>query len=367
MNLFRKTKASRGDDAPRYGILFFDHIQGELASLKDLLSETDKKVIVDLREKRAQGTLTWDDIYLCQLMLLKHLDFETLKSKILSLRIRYQCLVGATDYQSYVATRAVDLSVQNGPETIQLLTADYKYLLDEFFLGYAYISAREELRTKLLMYGAALTLFFFLIAGSVATLAFTTGNRRLVLASSIVSTTLVVIFAGATGAFMSMQQRLQSVNNQGDPIYNLSLLTHGWFSIFLSPLSGAIFAVVLYLFFAGGLLTGAIFPKIDTLDAPTNDIVVTVEESPDTTAGESAGAQETPSTETGERSSSVAVRQNDIVGLTDFFPQTGPGTGKDFALLLIWSFVAGFAERLVPDTVVRLVNQKSSIEGKAAA
>jgi hypothetical protein len=55
-----------------------------------------------------------------------------------------------------------------------------------------------------------------------------------------------------------------------------------------------------------------------------------------------------------------------FMALANFFLETAPKSGKDFALLLIWSFIAGFAERLVPDTLMRLVNQKKSGEKDAS-
>ena len=45
------------------------------------------------------------------------------------------------------------------------------------------------------------------------------------------------------------------------------------------------------------------------------------------------------------------------VEFTDFLKQTGPESGVSFAMLLVWSFIAGFAERFVPDTIDRLVSQ----------
>jgi hypothetical protein len=163
------------------------------------------------------------------------------------------------------------------------------------------------------------------------------------------------------GAFVSMQHRLQTISNHGDPIYNLSLLTYGSFSIFLSPITGAIFAIILYFFFAGGLLKGAIFPVMN-LDKPHAALqnTMTVRPSPVVVADNGDGNDSGKPADIDESNSTVTAVEPFVMGLSNFLQETGPQKGTDFALLIIWGFISGFAERLVPDTLMRLVNQKKS-------
>ena len=76
------------------------------------------------------------------------------------------------------------------------------------------------------------------------------------------ATLIPVLFAGAMGGLLSMQQRYQSISREGDPIDNISELTQGWSRLFLPAISGSIFAAVLYMLIIGGLLQGDLFPTV---------------------------------------------------------------------------------------------------------
>jgi hypothetical protein len=56
------------------------------------------------------------------------------------------------------------------------------------------------------------------------------------------ATLFLVMFVGAMGGLLSMQQRYQSVSREGDPINNISELMQNWSRLFLPAISGAIFA-----------------------------------------------------------------------------------------------------------------------------
>jgi len=56
-------------------------------------------------------------------------------------------------------------------------------------------------------------------------------------------------------------------------------------------------------------------------------------------------------------------KDSDVLQIKDFLRKTGPASGISYSLLIIWSFLAGFAERLVPDTLNRLVQKNLDIQG----
>ena len=77
-------------------------------------------------------------------------------------------------------------------------------------------------------------------------------------------------------------------------------------------------------------------------------------EQPNATPNANASPNATPTPENETRPPSTFWR---------FTDGTYPISGKDYALLIIWSFLAGFLERLVPDALNRLVTKNQLIEG----
>jgi hypothetical protein len=78
-----------------------------------------------------------------------------------------------------------------------------------------------------------------------------------------------------------------------------------------TPIIGGIFSVVLFLIFASGLASGSLFPTL------------------------------TP--------------QDGITDFKSFIANLQPKGTIEWGKLLVWSFIAGFAERFVPDTLDRLI------------
>jgi len=220
----------------------------------------------------------------------------------------------------------------------------------------------------------------------------------------VVITVLTVVLAGVVGGCVSMLQRIQSAPSEGDALFNLAALTNGWRGILLSPIYGGIFASLLFILFAAGILNGSVFPTIITPNrtrvqsaaaaaaaspspspSPTASPVASRSPSPSATVS----ANEQPKPESANSPASAFAKptaeirkmgavatspspspsvsptpESSVLQIKTFLSETGPASGVAYALLIVWSFLAGFAERLVPDTLNRLVQKNMDIQGK---
>ena len=426
--------------APDYAMLFFDHLHSEYLALKPFISSPATIELLDsLYEKRLRCELTWSDIYSFDLSLVQARPLENLIRKAYDARAKYRSIAGQKEYDEYVASKPPNLPEIHidpsadppQPEVIieRALRADLEYLLSKVYLYYAILPVREGLRDWLTNRAVLITLAAVLVIGVTifinvyfnlvgSTAAQPEGGRENFNEISVVFVTvLTVVLAGIIGGCVSMLQRIQSAPSEGDALFNLAALTNGWKGIFLSPLYGGIFAALLFVLFAAGLLEGSAFPKISTprrqwgtqvpatptpnslnprraspLPSPslspspatarnaspqpsasaTTGEVNTGEGSnraapADTSVDQPAG-ETTPSvvsTPTPSATPNVAsvLQRFPVMQIKDFLKHTGPADGTSYALLIIWSFIAGFAERLVPDTLNRLVTKNEALQG----
>jgi hypothetical protein len=122
----------------------------------------------------------------------------------------------------------------------------------------------------------------------------------------------IVMVTGALGAFFSALTRLYSFDALPKVVQDESLSLppiHMIMYTLIPALIGAIAALVLYLAIAGKLIAGELFPKID-----------------------------------------CSVKDS-CHSLGSLLSTDGPIDAADFAKVIVWSFIAGFAERLVPSTL----------------
>jgi hypothetical protein len=290
---------------PPYALLFFDHLYSEYLAFKSKITDpVTVQLMESIHQQRLRGQLTWSDIYSFDLTLVDVRPIENLVRKAYDSRAKYRSIAGQKEYDEYLASKPPDLSAilvsmpgkpsksekHSGPngqqtdlatstidgksvsehaESVELveriLRADIKYLLNKFYLYYSVLPLRESLREQLTSKAVKVTIFMLAAFVGLVVLSFgiikfqwadLTGAFGLTIGS--------VAFAGIVGGCVSMLQRIQSAPSEGDALFNLAALSNGWRGLSLSPLYGGIFASLLFVLFAAGILEGTVFPAIKT-------------------------------------------------------------------------------------------------------
>lgn len=306
-----------------YALIYFEALYAEYQVLAtEKVTDEVRTVAGQLLQKKDDHSLCWRDIYYFDLLLTRLMPEGRLRRCIWSLRARYKEVAGQREFENYLSSKPPDAATGAEPE----LRNDAEFLLRQMHLRYAMAPLRSDIREWIskLAAGCILGALFFLVASTFVTLlapASTNPFRPPAL--------LVVLFSGMLGGFVSVQQRFQSFTNEGDPIYNISELIHGRSSIYLAPVSGAVFAMVLFLMFLGGLLGGSLFPMFPSV-LNTQDSI-------------------------------------NVPSFMSVFTDAAPQGLIDYAKLIVWSFLAGFAERLVPDALSRVVQKAQQAEASGTS
>jgi hypothetical protein len=308
--IFTSRHPDFGQPLPQHGILYFDLLDAELRSKPSQPIEQEFGAVIDsIRKKRQDRSLTWNDLYTFDLILSHLLPPERLPREVWSLRSRYRDVAGLREYEAYLASKPPDLAGQVEEKDLR---ADIEYLLSQIYLRYAITPINQEISdhisrrvTVVILVGVAIIVLAVLL------------NITIIKRETLPATLLPVLFIGAMGGLLSMQQRYQSVSREGDPIDNISQLMQNWSRLFLPAISGAIFAALLYM-----LLEGDLFPKLGSNPGNTNN--------------------------------------QDGTSMWDFLKHARPGSSRDYAKLIVWSFIAGFAERFVPDTLSRFISRREA-------
>jgi hypothetical protein len=310
MSLLNFLRAHNREMLPDFGVRYLHHILAEYATLPpDLTVRIPAAVqaIINAASANPPAIMTWGDLFVLEKTMLAIQPELTVRRRAWGMRDAYRELFGQKQYDVYLASKPPNEN-ESGIDDVR---ADLDRLLDSLHWSYALTPIRERMRNGLIRF--------------IGNCVFWSAIALLILAwwaaqydQTLVATLLILMLAGSLGGFMSLLQRIQNTPTGGDPLISILVVQNGAFSLYLAPISGAIFAVLLFLIFLGGLLSGAIFPE----------------------------------------------------HLTHFHLWWGPvqwdgpaPATADYAKLVVWCFIAGFAERLVPDTLDRLVNRAREAEG----
>jgi hypothetical protein len=128
--------------------------------------------------------------------------------------------------------------------------------------------------------------------------------------------TTLIFIAGTVGGVVNSFRRIQKLslgqirkqNPMARPLVTIQ--------IYVSPFVGGVFAIILYLIFMSGLIKGSLFPAFQSADEPFSTF-------------------------------------------RGFAALTMPETHADMAKAIVWGFIAGFSEGLVPNFISKIARETS--------
>ena len=286
---------------------------------------TDLKhaILKDFNDKK-EVSLTC--VFEMETLQIKLLPDERIRTKAWSVRANYTSIISKDLMQKYIETNPPDLKSEN--PSYPKIRADVEDLTTG--LHWWYVNAhRKEMalrRLKLKLLWAVLIGLLFVVLMT-AGLTFGKGCFQTFLSQlTPVEMILYVMYSGFLGAITSTIRRIQPIADApisvSDPLVKSMAFEQGSVGVYLSTALGAIFALVLYLAFAAGLqaVVGTSAPEFRTVSESMS----------------SCGSS-----------------------LCEFFWALLPKSSADFAKALVWSFIGGFSEKLVPDMLDRLQTTKS--------
>lgn len=304
---------------PPFGLLLFNHLLGEYKSFtKTEIRNPEAYRLAGIFEEAyltEPEKLTWGDLAALECLLLKLRTELELKERFWAIELRYKEVAFPSAYSQDAQLAKSEIDKLHGDE----LRVRIEIFACEFYRVCVLAECRESIRARASKH-VTLSMLVFLSLYASFHLFFPLIHRIFPGVVDLTRWVLPgVLVAGAMGGFVSAQRRIQGVTHHGESILDLINLRHcvSW----LAPISGAIFALVLYAIFAAKLLTNEAFPNI-TIYCPEN------------------------------------MHCGIFTAL--FSPDSGPAVGTDAAKLAIWCFIAGFAERFVPNALDRFVANAES-------
>ena len=239
------------------------------------------------------------------------------------LQNRYEVAVGPAAYAKY--TSGVPHDVLSDPAKLQAELDTLSYRLR---LAYGVVYKRDRLLRRVWWSCAGL-----LVVSLICVMAVVLFQNSSAASPPWLNYSLVAVL-GLGGAMTSIARRASRILEPGplfeDPVFQMSSLDSGASSLFVAGLTGPVFALILMLLFMSGTLDfGGLTPKF----------------------------------------SNAALGPHPASQLFNFnmFSWTLTVTsGLEGAKLCLWSFVAGFAEQLVPDALDRFIKASPRKQPKTA-
>jgi hypothetical protein len=267
-----------------------------------------------IQKGEQEDAVSWADLYTFEKALLLVLSRAEMECRLLFLADMYREIAGDKNFTSRTRIKMSELK----GVTDEALQGELGELVDDLYRHLALYTACRENRRKIMCYLLVFLLALFVF--SVVWLCLNDGNMPPM---------FYVMISGGIGGMISAARRLQDAASMDSNVLTYIDLKYGWLNVLLAPVYGAVFSLLVLLFFTSGFLKGDLFPAMMTMSA-----------------------------QVAEEADSVSLV------MSEFFTNTYPITGSDCAKLMVWSFIAGFAEKFVPDTLDRLIVRSQKSEQK---
>jgi hypothetical protein len=296
---------------------FYVTLRAEVARLRPQDEGRSPKSFQQIQDLLNGRRAVWSDAYQIEQLMVDLFDERTLEIELQS-----RLLEGDSNLRGPLITQYNKLaSTLKLPADRRALLArlvndlQWRYTVNEVKRSYS----KEVTKTTGLIFMVAIALFAamvvsFAIFGRVSDL-----TRDSILL-------LIAALAGGWGASFSMLSSVKGRLEAAD-LNDLKMMRSGWI-LWSRPLIGVGAAAILYFFMASGLLSGSAFPTFATrLDSAAPQAAT-------------AGALAAPGT------------------------PTAPETPRaQLSLLIVWCFLAGFSERLVPALLAKTEDRAQSGSG----
>lgn len=280
-----------------------------------------KSVFTDLYEhlrceetqKEGCSPMAQSEAYLLEAKLLGNMKRMQLIARIQALRQSLFDMLPKSDYDEMM--RQIAGGRRSNEDEEVMLRLEAKALLDRVYRRYLLVPKVEQIRSRI-------SLNMIELVGGISLLLV----AYLYFKMSSPSTTydplsiacVAALIAGSTGATVSTLIRFQKIDPRRDPLMVWLSLNRDKTLQWLSPFLGALFGFVFFLLMRSELLSGDLFPDFDE-----------------------------------KHWENVGVGVHGLICSNNAECSRIYG---DVARLVVWCFVAGWAERLVPDVLNRLAD-----------